>query len=76
MECKIMLKFVHKRINTREHYFPDCPKSKALLKLFGFDSIIGKEGIDLLQTIMPIEIYEMPNRELFDPYKRRRKKDA
>lgn len=55
-----MLKFIHKRVYNRDNYYPDCPKSKALLKLFGFEFMTGKDPMAVFTSIVESEIFEFP----------------
>lgn len=69
-----MLKFIHKIIYKRDKFFPICDKSKALLNLFGFSAIDGHESMNLLKSIIDLEVEEMGNKKNI-PFRHRKSDD-
>jgi hypothetical protein len=69
-----MLKFLHKKITGRDWFYPLCDKSRALLKLFDSPAILGYERMDVLQSVIEIEIEEILNSK--NTPKKHRKRNA
>lgn len=55
-----MLRFLHRKLQGRDYYFPDCPKSRKLLSCFDLLAIMGEERIKILKTVCELEIEESP----------------
>ncbi len=67
------LRFIHKYSYNQHYYYADCPKSKALLKVFGVESIIGELPMKVLKEAIDLEIIEFPHKKENDPLRHKRK---
>jgi hypothetical protein len=69
----MVLRFIHKYSYNQHYYYADCQKSKALLKVFGVESIIGELPMKVLGEAIDVEIIEFPHKKENDPFKHRRR---